>query len=408
MINRRHALAGVISLGATAALAGCGTRADSTPAAAGGSSAPAANKIAKIGVIAPLSGDLSAMGLGIRNSVELAIKQANESKAIPGWTLQLAAEDDTATANVGANAATKLKADNQVVAVVGTLNSGVAQSVQPILSPANIAMVSPANTNPTLTKGADPAAPKRTYAAYFRVCTTDDIQGPFAAQYAFEAGFKNVAVVNDKKPYGLGLATEFGKKIKGLGGTVVAEETAVKQEDFGTVIANIKAKNPQLVYYGTEYQLAGPFSKAMKAAGLNVPLMGGDGIYDAQFIDKAGSTSTGDLATSVGAPVEKLASAKAFVDSYKAAGYKDGYSAYGAYAYDAANAIIAALKVALPASASAEVARPATVTALGKVAFDGATGKVGFDQYGDATAKVLTVYTVEGGKWVDKKTGELK
>ena len=219
MINRRHALAGVISLGATAALAGCGTRADSTPAAAGGSSAPAANKIAKIGVIAPLSGDLSAMGLGIRNSVELAIKQANESKAIPGWTLQLAAEDDTATANVGANAATKLKADTQV-----------AQSVQPILSPANIAMVSPANTNPTLTKGADPAAPKRTYAAYFRVCTTDDIQGPFAAQYAFEAGFKNVAVVNDKKPYGLGLATEFGKKIKGLGGTVVAEETAVKQE----------------------------------------------------------------------------------------------------------------------------------------------------------------------------------
>jgi len=410
MINRRHALAGVISIGATAALAGCGSRAETpaAPAGSGGASASAANKIAKIGVIAPLSGDLSAMGLGIRNSVELAIKQANDAKAIPGWTLQLAAEDDTATANVGANAATKLKADAQIVAVVGTLNSGVAQSVQPILAGANIAMVSPANTNPTLTKGADAAAPKRTYANYFRVCTTDDVQGPFAAQYAFEAGFKNVAVVNDKKPYGLGLAAEFAKKMKALGGTVVAEESAVKQEDFGTVIANIKAKNPQLVYYGTEYQLAGPFSRAMKAAGLNVPLMGGDGIYDDNFIKQAGSTSNGDLATSVGAPVEKLPSAKAFIDAYKAAGFKDGYSAYGAYAYDAANAIIAALKVSLASAASAEAGRQATVDAIGKVSFDGATGKVGFDQYGDATAKVLTVYTVEGGKWIDKKTGELK
>jgi branched-chain amino acid transport system substrate-binding protein len=349
------------------------------------------------------------MGLGIRNSVELAIKQANEAKAIPGWTLELAAEDDQATADVGANAATKLAADGSVVAVVGTLNSGVAQSVQPILNSANIAMVSPANTGPYLTIGADPAKPKRTYPNYFRVCTTDAVQGPFAAQYLYEAGIKKIAVVNDKKPYGQGLAMEVAKKFKALGGEVVADETVNKDDkDFSTVISLVKGKSPEVVYFGTEYQLAGPMSQQMKAAGLDVPLMGGDGIYDAKFIELAGPNSDGDLATSVGAPVETLSSAKAFVDAYGKAGYKDGYSAYGAYAYDAANAIIAALKTSLGSSADAKAAREGTVKALASVTFDGATGKVGFDTYGDATAKVLTVYTVEGGKWTAKKTGEVK
>ena len=85
-------------------------------------------------MIAPLSGDLSALGIGIKNSVDLAIKQANEKQTIPGWTLELDAQDDQATPDVGKNAATKLAGDDEVVGVVGTLNSSVSQSVQPVLS----------------------------------------------------------------------------------------------------------------------------------------------------------------------------------------------------------------------------------------------------------------------------------
>lgn len=402
-MNRRSLLLGAAGISAAAlGLSACGTRTDST-----GDGSASSKKKVKIGVIAPLSGDLSAMGLGIRNSVELAIKQANEANAVPGWELVLAAEDDQATPDVGANAATKLSSDDEVIGVVGTLNSGVSQGVQPILDAKKIVQVSPANTGDYLTKGSDLANPKRPHANYFRVCTTDSIQGPFAAQYAFEAGFKKAAVVNDKKPYGAGLAAEFAKKFKELGGEIVAEETAVKQEDFGTVITTISGKAPELIYYGTEYQLAGPFSRAVKSAGLNVPVMGGDGIFDQQYIDKAGSTATGDLATSVGAPVESLASAKKYVSDYAAAQYKDGYSAYGAYAYDAANAIIEALKTSLKDASSIADARQATIDAVAKVSFDGATGKVGFDEFGDAVAKTLTVYKVEGGKWVAEKTGEL-
>ena len=144
MPQRSVVAVGASLLVASLALAGCGTRGDSGNDASGSGSSE--NKVAKIGVIAPLSGDLAALGLGIKNSVDLAIKQANESKTIPGWTLELAAEDDEAKPDVGKNAATKLASDKDVVGVVGTLNSSVAQSVQPVLAPPRSPMVSPANT----------------------------------------------------------------------------------------------------------------------------------------------------------------------------------------------------------------------------------------------------------------------
>ena len=95
---------------------------------------PAARrKTAKIGVIAPLTGDLSALGLGIQHSVELAVKQANDSNTIPGWKLEVDAKDDEAKTDPGKNAATELSSDKDVIGVVGTLNTSVAQQVQPVL-----------------------------------------------------------------------------------------------------------------------------------------------------------------------------------------------------------------------------------------------------------------------------------
>ena len=402
MPQRSVVAVGASLLVASLALAGCGSRSDDTEGTDTGS---AENKVAKIGVIAPLSGDLAALGKGIQNSVDLAIRQANEAKTIPGWTLELAAEDDQATPDVGKNAATKLAADKDVVGVVGTLNSSVAQSVQPVLAAANIVQVSPANTNPSLTQGADFAtAPKRTYPTYFRTCTTDSVQGPFAARYLFEtAGIKEVATVHDKKTYGQGLVEAFTAEFEKLGGKIVAAETINPDDDqYDAVLRQIKPSNPKTVYYG------GEDPQQMKAAGLNVPLMGGDGIYSGEFIKLAGATAEGDLATSVGAPTDTLESAKDFIAAYEAAGFAEPYEAYGAYAFDAANAIIQALKVSLASADSAEAARQATVDAMANVSFDGVTGAVAFDEFGDTTSRVLTVYGVKGGKWEAVNTSEFK
>ena len=390
---------------ASLALSACGARGETGAGAADG------NKIVKIGVMAPLSGDLSALGLGIQHSVELAVKQANDSKAIPGWTIQVEAKDDEAKPDVGKNAATALAGDATVIGVVGNLNSSVAQSTQPVLAGAKIVQVSPANTNPTLTQGANfKTAPQRTYATYFRTCTTDAVQGPFAARYLFEkAGFKKVATIHDKKAYGQGLVEAFTEEFKKLGGTVVGAETINPDDsNYTAVISKVKPKAPEAVYYGGEYPQAGPLSQQMKAAGLNVPLMGGDGIFDPKFIELGGASATGDLATSVGAPTEKLAAGKTFLAAYQAAAYKEPAAAYGAYSYDAANAIINAMKVSLKDAKDVASARQATIDALGKVSFQGVTGKVGFDEFGDSTSRVLTVYKVNAGKWGPVNTEEFK
>ncbi|HEX8004064.1 MAG TPA: branched-chain amino acid ABC transporter substrate-binding protein [Mycobacteriales bacterium] len=383
-------------------LAACGDKKEETGGGGDG------DKVAKIGVIAPLSGDLSALGLGIKNGVDLAIKQANEANKVNGWKLELADKDDTATANVGATVAAALKSDANVVGVVGTLNSSVAEQVAPVLQSGNIVMVSPANTGVKLTGRDKLPNQQRVYSNYFRVATTDDVQGPFAAQYLLGAGFKKLAIVHDKKTYGQGLATAVDGEFKKGGGSVVITETINPGDKlFQGIVSKILAAKPDAVYYGGEFPEAAPLSKQLHEAGFTGPVMGGDGIYDQKFIDNGGAN--GDLATSVGAPTDQLASAKAFVDAYTAAGYKDPYGAYGAYAYDAANAIIDALAKVLPGKDKIDdQVRKDVIAAVQSTALSGVTGNVAFDQFGDTTTKILTVYGVENKKWVAKKTDSFK
>jgi branched-chain amino acid transport system substrate-binding protein len=391
-------------------LSACGSRGGDGDDGGGGGGEDGTTTV-KIGVIAPLTGDLSALGLGIQNATDLAIKQANKNKTVPGVKFELVEKDDEGKTDPAKNGATQLAADKDVIGVVGTLNSSTAQVVQPVLNSAKIAMVSPANTGPALTKGEDfEKNPKRTYPYYFRTATTDAIQGPFAARYLYQkAGIKTVATIHDKKTYGQGLATAFAAEYKKLGGKVVAQETINPDDaNYQAAISKVKGKKPGAVYYGGEFPQAAPLSKQMKSAGLNVPLMGGDGIYSDEFMKLAGKAATGDLATSVGAPTEKLPSAKKFVADYKAGGYKQPYEAYGAYSYDAANSIIRAFKSAYKKGDSVETTRAKMAGALTKTTFDGVTGKVAFDKYGDTTTRILTVYKVTGGKWVAANTEEFK
>jgi branched-chain amino acid transport system substrate-binding protein len=363
-----------------------------------------------IGVDAPLTGDLSALGLGIKNSVDLAAKTANKKKYVDGVTFKIEALDDQAQPSSGQQNATKLVADKSVLGVVGPLNSSVAESMQKVFDDAKLVEVSPANTNPALTQGTDwQNSKKRVYTSYFRTATTDAIPGPVAAQYLFnDAKKKKVFVIDDKKTYGAGLAATFTAEFKKLGGAVAGtEHINPDSKDFSAIATKVKNSGADVVYYGGEYPQAGPLSKQIKAAGAKIPVVGGDGIYSADFIKLAGASAAGDLATSVGAPVEELPSAKEFVANYKTENYKEAYEAYGGYSYDSAWAIIEAVKKVvedndgkLPDDARAKV-----TAAMQNVSFDGVTGKVAFDEFGDATNKQLTVYAVENGAWKSVKSG---
>ncbi|MFG3408497.1 branched-chain amino acid ABC transporter substrate-binding protein [Streptomyces sp. NPDC048142] len=398
-------LTAVLTTGALT-LTACGSRDDSKSSSDGGSG----NQTVVIGLDAPLTGDLSALGLGIKNSAELAVNTANKDKTVPGVTFKLQALDDQAQPSVGQQNAVKLIGTKEVLGIVGPLNSGVAQSMQKPLNDAKMTQVSPANTGTELTQGNNwkTGDKKRPYASYFRTSTTDQIQGAFAAKYLFEtAKIKDVYLIDDQKPYGAGLAASFKAKYTELGGKIVGTDHVNPEDrDFNSVATKVKSSGAKAVYYGGEYPAGAPLSQQIKDS-IKIPFMGGDGMYSADFI-KLNKKAEGDIATSVGKPVEELESAKKFIADYKTAGYKDAYEAYGGGTYDATWSIIEAVKIVAAENDGkipADDARAKVLAAMDKVKFDGVTGPVSFDEFGDTTNTLMTAYQVTGGKWVSKTSG---
>ncbi|MFE0458722.1 ABC transporter substrate-binding protein [Kitasatospora sp. NPDC058965] len=403
----RHRSLLVLSIALTGALTvtACGSRGGDK---AGDSSS--GGTVVTIGVDAPLSGQNSATGLGIQGGVQIAVDDANKNHTVPGVTFKVKALDDQAQPATGQQNATALVSDNTVLGVVGPLNSGVAASMQQVFATANLVEISPSNTNPKLTQGPDWGTGKkvRGFKTYFRTATTDALQGAFAAQYASGIGKKKAFVVDDKQTYGAGLAAIFQDSFTKDGGTIAGtDHVSTGDKDFSTLVTKIKDSGADLLYYGGQYDESSLLTKQLKAAGANIPLFGGDGMFSDTYISTAGSGSEGDLATSVGVPIDTLDSAKDFIAKYKASGLKGDYGTYGGYSYDAATAIIKAVGSVMSANGGKlpTDARSKIVDAVQKSDFDGIAGHVSFDEYGDTNNKQLTVYQVKDGKWASVKTG---
>lgn len=375
-----------------------------------GTGAQAEERVATIGVVVPLEAGLVDFGRGILNAVELAVDAADEADAVPGWRIEVRALDDSSDPATGRAAAEELAADDSVIGVVGTYNSGVAQEVAPVLEDAGIVMISPGNTDPALTLGDDPSNPERPHDNYFRMVAADDVQGPFLAQQA--AGplrFATAAVVSETKPVSKGLADVFADEFPAAGGRVVHRAVVPDgTTDFADVVATVAPMRPDVVFFGGEYEVASALRREASAAGLDAPLMGGDGMKDDAYIEGSGEDSEGDLASSIGRPVSSSTTAREFVAAYEDANFREDPTDFGPYAFDAANTIIAAAADALAGEdAVTQGVRDAILDAVQATETTGASGPVAFDEFGDTRTKVLTLYRVEGGAWVPQTTEEV-
>lgn len=394
--NKRFA-AVIAAFAATALLVtGCGGGTSESGAEGG-----AKGKTIKIGIGAPLTAGSVAQGEGIERGVRLALKQASESAEAKelGITFEGVAGDDQGDPKTGVTIANTFVSDQNLLGVVGHLNSGVTIPASKVYNQAKVVVVTPAATNPALTT--------QGYNNIFRTCTIDSVQGPTGADAAAaeKIGAKSIVAIDDSTPYGEGLAAEFAKQFESTGGKVLfTEKTSDKDSDFNALSTKIKAANPDLVYYGGTYNAGALLSKQMKAAGVKAPLMGGDGLFDPEYIKLAGGASAdGDLCTSVGLPVSELENGKAFADAYAAEFPENEIGAYDAYSYDGAMVICEAiLKVAKEQGVdklTTPAGREAIIAAVAATDKEGVTGKVAFDKNGDTLNKAITVYRVEGGEW---------
>ncbi len=409
---RVGALAVGMSL-AIGALAGCG--------AVGGGGNTGGGTVC-LGTDFPVSGTDGSEGIPAQNGAVLAFTQ--NATLHGNYKLTYKTFDDAVNgahnATQGATNVTKMVSDNCILAMVGPFNSGVAGAEIPIATQANLAMISPANTNPGLTLsqyantyGFDFAKmhPSGQPEAYFRIPANDVVQGKEDAQIALDAGAKNAYVIDDSESYGKGLADFFSQYFQSGGGSLKGRDsiTSANTTQLASLVAKMKATTPDVVFFGGVTSGGGAaLRQAMSSNGMGtVPMVGGDGIADdPSFVQIAGASAAEGTTGTVAAPdlngLTGNSAAQAFVTAYKAKFNTDPI-AYSVNSYDAAMIEINAINKVIDSGKTPD--RKSVLDAIAATDYTGITGHIKFDQYGDNSGdKVFSIYTVKSGQWTFVKS----
>lgn len=379
------------------ALTGCGKDNNAAPtppqaatpaASTAAPNTPSDNKlVVKIGHAAPLTGPQAHLGKDNENAIRLAIDELNASDFHIGQQtvqFELLSEDDMADPRTATQVAQKL-VDAGVQGVIGHLNSGTSIPASKIYHDAGLVQISPSATAIAFTASGFPGV--------FRVMANDSQQGTQLAHYAVETlGKKKLAIIDDRTAYGQGLADVFEKTALSLGATVVKREfTTDKASDFNAILTSIKGSDAELLFYGGMDAQGAPMVKQMRALGMNIPLMGGDGLYTAEFLKLAGNEAEGVIASLPGIPLDKMPGGAEFRQKFES---KYGViQLYAPYVYDAMHVLATAMQQA----GSADPVQYLPV--LKKIRYTGLTSTIEFDDKGDLKHSPVSLYQAKNGNW---------
>lgn len=365
---------------------GCGKQAAATGNPADKSPAPE-TLVVRIGHAAPLTGPQAHLGKDNENAIRLAIDELNSEKiSIGGKTarFELLSEDDMADPRTATQVAQKL-VDAGISGMIGHLNSGTSIPASKIYHDAGLVQISPSATAIAYTAQGFPGA--------FRVMANDSQQGKQLAHYAVKTlGLTKLAIIDDRTAYGQGLADVFEKTAIELGATVVKREfTTDKSSDFNAILTSVKGSDAQLLFYGGMDAQGAPMVKQMRALGLTVPLMGGDGLYTAEFLKLAGAEAEGVIGSLPGIPLASMKGGPEFKQKFEA---KYGViQLYAPYVYDAMRMMAKAMQQAN--SINPAQYRPV----LAAMEYPGLTSTIRFDEKGDLVNSPVSLYQVHNGAW---------
>ncbi len=349
----------------------------------------------KIATQSPLSGGQAALGEGIKLGAQLGVEKFKGPLEKGGFKVELVPFDDQAKPDVGVANARNIIADKDIMVVIGHLNSGVAIPSSEVYKEASLAMISPANTNEKITD--------RGYPNVNRVCGRDDVQGPVGAEFAASTlKVKSVYIVHDKTTYGQGVAEAFKADIAKKGVKVIGFDGTEEKSNFDPIVTPIKAKNPDLIYFGGIYDQGAPFFKQAREKGVKSKFLGPDGLDSSDLVKIAGKAVVGMYYTTAAAPASSPA-AKQFADEFKKKFGKNP-EPYAAESYVATAIALKALESVVAGGKAPS--REAVAAGIRKVKYAGMTGTIEFDDKGDpkkASYYVLQVASDNPEKWTENK-----
>lgn len=379
-------------------LAGCSSKSsDSSDGGSGGSG----GKVIKIATQSPLSGGSAILGEALKLGAQLKLEEESKKFEKLGYKLQLEPYDDQGDPKKGVSNANVIGADKEIYGIIGHLNSGVTIPSSEVYEKYHVAMVSPAATAVEVTE--------RGLKTVNRIVARDDFQGPAGAEYAVkELGAKTAFIIQDKTAYGQGLADEFKKAIESQGAKVVGYEgITVGEKDFNGVINKAKAQNPDVIYFGGLYAEGGLIIKQAREKGIDVPIMGGDGLDSSGLVDIAGDKVANTYITSVAGDSTKTESGKKFVEDYKAKFNKKAES-YSVYGYDSMGVLLKGIEDAIKANGDKLPSKEKVAEAVRAVKdYKGALTEVSFDDKGDNTKAKVFLYKFDKASYPPALQGEV-
>ncbi|WP_124726897.1 branched-chain amino acid ABC transporter substrate-binding protein [Staphylospora marina] len=366
----------------------------------GGGGQTAKEETIKIATQSPLSGNSATLGEAIKLGAQMALEENKEKFKQMGFNIELLPMDDQGDPKKGVANAQQIGADQSVLGVVGHLNSGVAIPSSVVYEKFKLAMVSPANTAIEITE--------RGMKSVNRICARDDFQGPAAAAYALnDLKAKNIFVIQDKTAYGQGLADNFKSAAEKMGANIVGYEgITIGEKDFNGVLNQVAAKKPDLVYFGGLYAEGGILVKQAREKGLNIPIMGGDGLDSSTIVQIAGDSIKNTFYTSVAADVSKSPKGKEWADAYeKKFGKKpESFSFYG---YDAMGVLLKGLEDAIKQNGNKKPTREQVMNAVRAIQdYEGVATKVAFDEKGDNKYAKVFIFKFDNQAYPGTLVGE--
>jgi branched-chain amino acid transport system substrate-binding protein len=341
----------------------------------------------KVVFIGPLTGGVSANGLGGRNSADLAVKLRNQDENAK-YEYELMVLDDECKPNAGVQAATKAGADREVVAGVTHYCSAVAIATVDTYHRFGLPIVVWGAVLPDITYGND-------YPEVHRVNGTMINQNQTAADFVTDLGYKTWVIIHDTTDYGQGHNKYFSQYLTENGGEILATFGVTSdQQDFTAELTQAKALNPDVIYFGGLTPLGVRIRQQMDRLGIDAQFEGTSGIVSDAFIEGLGPLAEGVLAFREGAPVEQLPGGQFFMEEYQKAGYDEPPEAYGPFAFTAMNLVLDTIEQVGPD-------RKAITEALANVKdHDSIVGPITFDDHGQNAVPIITKYVVQDGQWV--------
>jgi branched-chain amino acid transport system substrate-binding protein len=343
----------------------------------------------KIGMGTVLSGGYANFGLDIKNGAEMALVEKGE---ILGHKLILEPGDDQCEGAPSVALAEKWSNDPTMVGVLGYMCSSGTIAASDVHNKYKQIEISASATGQDVTARGNPII--------FRICWNDKVQGKVAADFVLKNKWMKAALIHDKSTYGQGLVDVFKETFTKSGGKVLAYEALTRgDKDFSPILTKIKPLNPEVVNFGGMVTEGTLLIRQMRRMGIKSKFVGYEGVYSQKdFIDASGKAAIGAFATYSKTPETEI-----FAEWQKKFQAKYGPPvAYAPHAYDSAKVLLMAVeKVAQKqGDGSLVIGKKALRDAVSATKYDGITGPVSFDQYGDRIGIAVTVNEVvcEGPK----------